>query len=344
MARQDSYDLVTPADSDFFTIVDASDTTQNAAGSTKRTLMSSVSSYVLGNLAGANVVSLINTELGSATWQDGGGGGGALAALDTVGTSQIDDNSVTVAKFQTIATTTLMGRSTAGPGNVEILTDAQARALLKLPSTGAGEGADLIGSPALGSGFFTTTTAGEQLQELGTRADALGSAADADLTDLVAANAQNYRIFDAAGDENATRPDAPLDQSVNWRDTNYLKPTNARPGDIYSIGKFGVAAFVREGGASHTLVEANLGRTILMTSASPNTVTIPVDADPGFNLEDDSLIAVIQLGAGQTTINGASGLTINGVVDGSVVINGQRKGAVLIRTGANAWEVIGDIT
>lgn len=47
---------------------------------------------------------------------------GALAALDTVGTTEIDDEAVTLAKLQHIATDTLLGRTTAGTGDVETVT------------------------------------------------------------------------------------------------------------------------------------------------------------------------------------------------------------------------------
>lgn len=46
---------------------------------------------------------------------------GALATLSAVGTSQITDNNVTLAKLATVATDVLLGRSTAGTGNVETI-------------------------------------------------------------------------------------------------------------------------------------------------------------------------------------------------------------------------------
>lgn len=55
---------------------------------------------------------------------------GDLAALDTVDTDQLDNDAVTFAKLQQIATARILGRTTAGSGDCEELTGAQALALL----------------------------------------------------------------------------------------------------------------------------------------------------------------------------------------------------------------------
>jgi len=57
---------------------------------------------------------------------------GALATLATVGTSEIDNNAVTFAKIQDLSTDTFMGRTTAGSGDPEELTAAQARTILNI--------------------------------------------------------------------------------------------------------------------------------------------------------------------------------------------------------------------
>jgi|GEM_PF-2593254 len=56
---------------------------------------------------------------------------GALAALDTIGTAQIDADAVTYAKMQNIsASQRLLGRNTAGAGDPEEITPEQARNIL----------------------------------------------------------------------------------------------------------------------------------------------------------------------------------------------------------------------
>jgi hypothetical protein len=57
---------------------------------------------------------------------------GALATLSTVGTATITDDSVTFAKTQNIDTARMLGRTTAGSGNIEELTAAQSKSLLAI--------------------------------------------------------------------------------------------------------------------------------------------------------------------------------------------------------------------
>lgn len=86
---------------------------------------------------------------------------GALAVLNTVGTGQIDDDAVTLAKIVNIATASFLGRATAGTGDPEVLTVAQAKTLLNLTGTNSGDQTitltgDVTGS---GTGSFAATIA-----------------------------------------------------------------------------------------------------------------------------------------------------------------------------------------
>jgi hypothetical protein len=61
---------------------------------------------------------------------------GALAALNTVGTAQIDNNAVTLVKLLDIATASFLGRTSASTGDPEVLTATQATALLNVFTAG----------------------------------------------------------------------------------------------------------------------------------------------------------------------------------------------------------------
>jgi len=92
---------------------------------------------------------------------------GAIADLSgdvtTSGSSAttIANNAVTLAKFQTIATDSFIGRDTAGTGNIEVLNQATAKAMLDLSGTNTGDQTitltgDVTGS---GTGSFAATLA-----------------------------------------------------------------------------------------------------------------------------------------------------------------------------------------
>ena len=70
----------------------------------------------------------------------------ALAVLATVGTGQIDADAVTFAKVQNIATARLLGRTTAGTGDVEELSAAAVKAFLAIAA------ADVSGLPDKAAG------------------------------------------------------------------------------------------------------------------------------------------------------------------------------------------------
>lgn len=82
---------------------------------------------------------------------------GALAALDTIGTSQIDAAAVTYAKIQNVsANSRILGRITTGAGSIEELTAANAKTILAIASTDISG----LGTLATQSGTFSGTSSG----------------------------------------------------------------------------------------------------------------------------------------------------------------------------------------
>ena len=86
---------------------------------------------------------------------------GALADLNTVGTAQIDNNAVTLAKLADIATASFIGRTTAATGDPEVLTAAQARIILNVAdgaTANVGALADLntVGTAQIDNSAVTT--------------------------------------------------------------------------------------------------------------------------------------------------------------------------------------------
>jgi hypothetical protein len=94
-------------------------------------------------------------------------------------------------------------------------------------------------------------------------------------------------------------------------------------------------------GTTYTLVLADRGQTVTMSNASANTLTIPANASVAFDV--GTVINVIQLGAGATTIEGDTGVTVNGVSAGSGAINNQYQGVSLLKIATDTWIASGDI-
>jgi hypothetical protein len=96
-------------------------------------------------------------------------------------------------------------------------------------------------------------------------------------------------------------------------------------------------------GVAYTLILTNKdNNNIIMESALSNAVTIPLNATVALPIR--TKIPVMSDGVGVTTIDGATGVTINGVLNGSVVVNTQYQGALLQKRGTDTWVISGDVT
>jgi hypothetical protein len=88
---------------------------------------------------------------------------------------------------------------------------------------------------------------------------------------------------------------------------------------------------------SYTLVITDGQKLVEMNVGSANTLTIPTNDNVGFPV--GTSILVVQTGAGQTTIAGAGGVTVNSAV--GLKITQQWAAATLIKRATNTWVAIG---
>ena len=91
--------------------------------------------------------------------------------------------------------------------------------------------------------------------------------------------------------------------------------------------------------ASYTLVLSDAQKVIEMNVATGNTLTVPLDSSVNFPV--GTSILVVQTGAGQTTIAGASGVTVNSFIGLKII--GQWAGCTLIKRAANTWVAVGGL-
>jgi DNA-binding IclR family transcriptional regulator len=93
-------------------------------------------------------------------------------------------------------------------------------------------------------------------------------------------------------------------------------------------------------GTTYTLALSDLGKLITLSNASPITLTVPTNASVAF--ADGSRIDIVQTGAGQVTVAGASGVTVNSKNSGLKLVT-QYSGASLWYQGSDVWLAVGDL-
>lgn len=97
-------------------------------------------------------------------------------------------------------------------------------------------------------------------------------------------------------------------------------------------------AGIHEYTASATLVLTDAGKLVQMNNGSANTLTVPPNSSVAFPI--NTVIPIVQMGAGQCTITAGSGVTLrarNGAKTG-----GQYGVATIIKIATDTWVVCGD--
>ena len=91
-------------------------------------------------------------------------------------------------------------------------------------------------------------------------------------------------------------------------------------------------------GTTYTLALTDNGRLVTLSNASAITVTVPTNASVAFST--GAIVNLQQIGAGQVTIAGDTGVTVNGT---GTKTRAQWSAASLVKTATDTWTLIGDI-
>jgi hypothetical protein len=97
-------------------------------------------------------------------------------------------------------------------------------------------------------------------------------------------------------------------------------------------------------GTTYTFVLTdNRNKLVTASNASAQTYTIPLNSSVAFPV--GSSINIIAIGAGQVTIQGASGVTVasTGATSTAPKLRVQYSAATLIKVGTDSWYVVGDL-
>lgn len=95
----------------------------------------------------------------------------------------------------------------------------------------------------------------------------------------------------------------------------------------------------RQTGTTYTLALTDRNKVIEMNNASANTLTIPLNATVAFTVGD--IINIVQYGAGITTVDGATSVTVNGVSSGGAAIDARYNGVSIHKTATDEWLMVG---
>jgi hypothetical protein len=281
----------------------------------------------LGNgttLSGANLVSAIDAEIGNSTWQSGGGAtpvqddaseivaaptalnftGAGVTVTDVSGVATIDiPSGGTVDVVSNLATSTIVGRITAGSGDSEELTPAQVRTLINVA-----DGADV--SPV-------TSVAGE-----------VGVISAADLR--TALNVEDGATADQTGAEIVSAINAEIGND-DWQtpgivsNIQVLAVNDTHDVVLADAGKiFEVAADA----SSYSIVRVPDDTTLNLPIGFTFSVVKTVD-DPAYDPEVAALNASV-------SINGTAG-------GGANITGALYSAVTVYKSAANSWIAFGAI-
>ena len=91
-------------------------------------------------------------------------------------------------------------------------------------------------------------------------------------------------------------------------------------------------------GTTYTPVLADNGKLVTLSNASAITLTVPTNASVAY--ATGAQINIEQIGAGQVTIVGDTGVTVNGT---GTKLRTQYSAATLVKLGSDSWTLIGDL-
>jgi hypothetical protein len=97
-------------------------------------------------------------------------------------------------------------------------------------------------------------------------------------------------------------------------------------------------------GTTYTTVLDDNGKLVTQTNASAIATTIPLNSSVAYPI--GAQINIAQMGAGQVTISGASGVTIasTGATATAPKLRAQYSTATAVQTSTDTWLVMGDIS
>lgn len=92
-------------------------------------------------------------------------------------------------------------------------------------------------------------------------------------------------------------------------------------------------------GTTYTTVLTDAGKLVTLSNAGAITLTVPPSSSVAYAI--GTSIDLVQSGAGQVTVVGGSGVTVNATP--SLKFRAQNSAATLLKVAADTWQLVGDL-
>lgn len=93
-------------------------------------------------------------------------------------------------------------------------------------------------------------------------------------------------------------------------------------------------------GTTYTLVLTDAGKLITLSNAAAIALTVPLASSVGYAI--GTSIDMVQIGAGQVTVAGTGGVTVNATP--GLKFRAQYSAATLLKIAADTWILVGDLS
>lgn len=117
------------------------------------------------------------------------------------------------------------------------------------------------------------------------------------------------------------------------RDHKHAMPVAA---DIYALAQ----TLNAQTGTTYTFVAGDAGKLVTLSNGSAITLTVPANSSVAY--ATGTRLDFAQIGAGQVTVAGAGGVTVNATP--GLKCRAQYSGATLVKVGTDSWLLLGDLS
>ena len=128
--------------------------------------------------------------------------------------------------------------------------------------------------------------------------------------------------------------------AIDLRHNNSVKMATTSTGIEVSGSVVSQVGINEQTGTAYTTVLADQSKLVTLTNASAITLTIPANSSVAYPV--GTKIDIAQLGAGQVTVVGAGGVTVNATP--TLKLRDQYSGASCVKTATDTWLLVGDLS